>query len=595
MHEFLTEFAFILGALLILAACGLGLVAPFASRFPFVLLASPQAGLLLLSTATQAIYSVLYLPIGKALLIATPTCLALTGISLFATGFRPRLREILSFAVFAVLFSAVYAVASCASSIATLSPSMLYSDGTDHLGYANLADWMRDHPPSHDMAYRGVEPRADPTFPYQSLPNIMLISSEPRMGAFTFLGIIGTLRGVPSSYAYDLACAIALAAAVLGVASVFTTRLAIFVTLALGLAIAHWYDFTHAGFFGKALAYPSILFAVGLFFLSRGDYRPWIIAVLLTAAAGSALMLSGYVTALLLLVLGMPAIFLDALHSRRVEMQDIAVLGLMAAFAVAASGFFVRPYGGTFPGDPHAVLATALRAFEIEGWRVTTGMAQPIVVVLLALGVVASLSLVVFAYLRQQAAATALLLAPLVFLIVLLACRKRDVAFQLTGFFYPATICGAAMFASSRKQWGSHLAENVACVVAIGFIIGTRMPRAWSAVRRYTDSAVLASHTISLDEFDAIERIADGRAILVDLGSGLQLPIAVLVELGRRNLQLQWTPATWHSVVGGWRPSWQIPIYPAPAQLRLVSRNNSDTATPILSTRNFLLIRNEQK
>jgi hypothetical protein len=82
------EFASIFGALIIFAACGLGLVAPFARRFPFALFASPQAGLLLLTTATQSIYSAFYLPIGKALLIATPTCLTLTGISLFATGFR---------------------------------------------------------------------------------------------------------------------------------------------------------------------------------------------------------------------------------------------------------------------------------------------------------------------------------------------------------------------------------------------------------------------------------------------------------------------------------------------------------------------------
>jgi hypothetical protein len=591
MVAFLTQFAFIFGTVLFLAVSGLGILVPYARRFRFLLIASPQAGLLLLTTATQSIYSILYLRIGTALLIASAASLVVTTISLVVTGFRPQPREFLLFLLCAAVMSGVYAGASCASSIVTPSPSVLYSDGTDHLGYAHLADWMRDHAPSHDMGYRAVEPRSDPAFPYQSLPNILL-SSEPRMGAFTFLGIIGTLRGVPSSFAYDLACAVALAAAVLGVASVFTTRWAIFVALALGLATAHWYDFTHAGFFGKALAYPSVLFAVGLFFLSRGDYRPWIIAALLAAAAGSALMLSGYVTAMLLLVLGMPAIFLNALHSRRVETQDVAVLGLMAVFAVATSGFFVRPYGGTFPGDPYGTLATALRALEIEGLGATTGMAQPTVLVLLAFGVIVSLFLVVLAHLRHQAAATALLLVPVVFLAVLLAFHKRDVAFQLTGFFYPATLCGAAMLVSSRRQWMLHWAESAACVFAIAVMIGTRMPRAWSAVERYTDSPILARYTISLDEFDAIERVANGRSILVDLGSGPQLPIAVLVELGRRNLQLQWTPATWHSVVGGWRPSWQIPSYPCPAQLRLLWRDDAAATTPLVSTRNFLLVKN---
>jgi hypothetical protein len=158
MLQFLTQFAFIFGTLLFLAACGFGIPALYTRRFPFVLMASPLAGLLLLTTATELIHSVLYLRIGTALLIASAICLVVTAISLVATGFRPQARQFPFFLLCAILICAVYAAASCASSIATGDQSLLYLDGTDHLGYANIADWMRDHPPSRDMAHRAAEP-----------------------------------------------------------------------------------------------------------------------------------------------------------------------------------------------------------------------------------------------------------------------------------------------------------------------------------------------------------------------------------------------------------------------------------------------------
>lgn len=64
--------------------------------------------------------------------------------------------------------------------------------------------------------------------------------------------------------------------------------LGIIAPYALGLSLAHWYDFMHAGFLSKALAYPSALFTVGLLFLGLGDKRTWTIISSLSAVAGSA-------------------------------------------------------------------------------------------------------------------------------------------------------------------------------------------------------------------------------------------------------------------------------------------------------------------
>jgi hypothetical protein len=160
-----------------------------------------------------------------------------------------------------------------------------------------------------------------------------------------------------------------------------------------------------------------------------------------------------------------------------------------------------------------------------------------------------------------------------VFLAVLLTFRKRDVALQLTGCLFPATLWGAAILVSSRRQEALRMAEIAACVVAIGVMIGTRVPRAWSALERYTDKSILAKCSITLEEFDAIERAAGRRSILVDTGSNARLGIAAIVELGRRNLRLQYTPESWWTLFGGWRRSWSVPA--------TLLRRNSDSSHEI--------------
>jgi hypothetical protein len=182
----------------------------------------------------------------------------------------------------------------------------------------------------------------------------------------------------------------------------------------------------------------------------------------------------------------------------------------------------------------------------------------------------------------------------MVFLVFLLACRSRDVAYQLTGFFYPATLCGAAAFASSSRP-NSWRVAGIAGIAAMSVIMATRAPRAWIALQHYIAPSMLTQNSISLDEFDSIEHVVKDRPLLVDLGPHPRLPIAALVELGRRGLQLQWTPRSWYPTVGGWRRSWTIPRYVAPAEFRLVAREEPTALNPLVSTRNFLVIKNQQQ
>src|SRR6266550_902618 len=266
--QWMIQSFYVLMGLILLGALGLSLLGHWSRNSALLLLAAPQAGLLILTVVTALMYSVLHVRLGTALAIAAPLCAALSAASVLMTGRRPRLKDAAFFVLVAGLVAVVFTWANSAASIVTKGTSVLYADGTDQLGYAHMADWIRDHAPADKMSFAAV-PRGDPSLPYESFPNIML-GDEPRLGAFAFLGIVGFFERVPSAFAYDSACAIALAAGVLGVAAVFATGRLTFLVLAFGLSVSHWYDFQRAGYFGKALAYPAIFFAVGLF-LHRRD------------------------------------------------------------------------------------------------------------------------------------------------------------------------------------------------------------------------------------------------------------------------------------------------------------------------------------
>jgi hypothetical protein len=590
MPQFAIELLDILLCVMLLSALGLSVLGGITGRCPLILFALPQAGLLVLTVATTLVASVLHVRLDVAMALAIPLCGVLAGCSVLLNGFRPASSEIVFFAVTTVVVSAFCAWTTCASANLFGKPSVLYADGTDQLGYAQMADWMRAHVPSGKMSYAAV-PRADPLYPYESFPNLML-GSEPRIGAFVFVGIVGVLERLPSSFAFDSACAIALCAAVLGVAAVFAARRWVFIFLVAGLLLSHWYDFLRSGYFGKGLAYPATLFTAGLFFIHRGDSRPLRIAPLMVAAMGSALLLSGYVTALLLLVLALTAFSLDVFYSRQVDIQEVAVIGFMAAFAVTASGFLVRPYGGGFPAAPGALLDVVSRSLEIDGWFASIPSGPISLWAFLLIAVLANVAGIVLAHREHHSVAVSLLLAPLVLLVGLVLGGFRDTVFQLTGVFYTSGLAGMGLLLSSggagrRRAW-----LFAAGILVLGLMAGTRVPRAVTAIARYTEAAFVRQHSVSLDEFDAIEHATRDQTVLVALGQEPHLAIAALVELGRRNVQLQWESDGWYTVVGGWR-GWPVPRYAEPAALRLVARAAGSPRDVLMTTAHFAIVRNE--
>src|SRR5260370_18994274 len=132
MIGFITEWLAASGLLMLFGLCGSGAVASFASTAPYVWGAAPLAGMLLVPLGANAVYTVLGFSY-QASAIAICACLSLTAI--YARHVRVARATRLSIA--AVVIAAGPAVAI--SDAATLSfggPAILFTDGTDHSGYA---------------------------------------------------------------------------------------------------------------------------------------------------------------------------------------------------------------------------------------------------------------------------------------------------------------------------------------------------------------------------------------------------------------------------------------------------------------------------
>jgi hypothetical protein len=67
----------------------------------------------------------------------------------------------------------------------------------------------------------------------------------------------------------------------------------------------------------------------------------------------------------------------------------------------------------------------------------------------------------------------------------------------------------------------------------------------------------------------------------------------MLMELGRRDLALQWTPDAWLVTVGGWR-GWPVPQYESPADLRIVAADRKDVGQAVYSGPHFAVVRNQK-
>ena len=606
MHAltFAENYVFIVGALILLAGCGWSVVATFQGRVRDVVLLAPLAGILVLTLATLGFYVIFQLPLWSAATAGLCTTLAATLGSLALHPPGGTVRSCLWPLGLTLAVSAVAVYLVTATSLRFGEPAFLYAEGTDHLGYAHVADWLTHHRASDS-------PINYPRGPYESWP-ALVFQSDPRFGSFAFLGLVSLATGESGMFAYDLAVALILVATVLAVAAVFArSRLTMF-GLTAGLLTCHWFDYGQMGFFGKVLGYPSAFLVAGLFLVAAtGPIRPGMMAGLAVLMAGTAVMHSGLATALFVGLIGGSFLAVRALLARREAlrpagrelMEGAAALALLVGIAVLSSGTLARPLVTTYP-DWHVGWRYILpRLADLENQVIPVAGISPGALAAAAwveLGL--WLGLGVMAVRQRAVAAIALLAGPLLLLVVLYLLDAKMVAFQLIGTFYPLSLCGMAVLFDGVRQpappgrsWTATMGRPALLTLGAAVItLGLHGPRLAGACSRFGGDSTPAEIRFSKSQMNQLAAVIGQATVDVDLGlradNASQLALALLVEFGRRGLALQWQPDAWRLIVSyrGWPP----PQYPRAGAFRLITVKESPkpSETIVFRTEQYLLL-----
>lgn len=592
---FLTELAFVSAMLAGLGLAGGFVVLPLWRRLPFAILAAPLAGLLCVVLGTAALYSVVNLPCAFCAAASAFVCISITIVSYALWGARPNWRQTGWGLAAATAATLIITWATNANSIRAGNPVLLYRDGSDHLGYAHLADWLNDHlagdPPQHlNWSAYGEWPA-------------FLFRRDPRFGSFFCLAIVSLARGLSGTFSYDSGCAVVLAASVLGLCGAFARSTASLLLLLSGLLASHWYDYGRIGFFGKSIGYPSALLLIGLF-LHLPD-RPALarVCVLSGIAAAAALTFSGLVTAMLLLVVVVPYLAAQsmwnpssAMGPRSNRWDLAAVMALLAGVAVVTTGVLARPLYQPTPdyGVQWDYILPRILDLENQGTFVTgfsSAGVRWLSVAALGLWVV----LAGAAVLQRNAAAVGLLIGPLLLLLGLAAVGAKAPAFQLIGLLYPLSLCGAAWLldgmridatAKPTRVWRS---RRAAAIALTALMVLVRVPRAVGAYQRYAGANTPEFERYSKAETDRLLAAIHRRPVEVDF-IAVQPAVYAVVELERDGVPLRWTSRGWKTIA--WYSKRNSPEYLTPPrlQLRLVTDPLAPSARVLCRTAQFQLV-----
>jgi hypothetical protein len=598
---YLANLAFVLGALAVLGACGWWAVAPFRSRFAYPLAQAPLAGMVLAPIATLGLMVGLSVRLRWAAAVAVG---ALAAGSLAAAWLGRRAggggwRLALPAGLVAGAASVWYLTPT---DLFFGSPGLLYAHGTDHLGYAHIADWLQG-----PIGNVGATPNPDDW--YGSWPQIMAVG-DPRFGSFAFLALVSLFSGRSGTFAYDLGCAVVLAASSLGVAAVFARRPVTFGVLAGGLFTSFWFDWSRTGYLGKTTAYPAIILVAGLLFAwmdqARGDgpHRLFPLAAVAALTAGAAVLFPGVVIALFVGLLGATFLVVTALRPEepapapaRRRIGDLLVaIALLVALAFLTTGSLARPlflFGRT--PLPWTWPELLVRAMEVDGLMLgRTGLPAAVVWALPSALLVVSASLAALAVLTRVPAAAAALIAPLALLGTLAAADLRWQAMNFIGLFGPLLLCGTAALADALARRAPRSWMTAGVLVVLVATVVSHLPRFAATAAFHGGAATPPLSRFSARETEALAVAIrrEGGSALVDTGGGPHFAIFLLVELGRRGIPLQWTERAWKPILG-YRP-WPVPTYATRAPLRIVTRTGEGApagSRSILRTTQYELLR----
>ncbi|MCU1340523.1 MAG: hypothetical protein JWO19_6104, partial [Bryobacterales bacterium] len=527
---------------------GLGFLINVSGTERLQIFAAPLIGIMVVPFGANTLYSILGIEYSHAALMSAASCVALTLLRFRGpfSGLLPNAPSIYS-GIFAALMAAFAVLINDAATLHAHGSAIFYYDGSDHGGYAHLADWLGAYTTKH-------LPTDSPERPYESWP-ALLFAFDPRFGSFGLLEIIAQLHRTSAIFSYDLACAAILSAGSLGVAAMFARTPPVFALLTLGLFGSHWYDYAHSGYFAKIIAYPAALLVAGLASKVMPRVTVGSVVALASIAAAMGTMHSGVGSAFLMIpILGTSIAAIAISRDHRIQLSNAILLcGVVTASPIIAAGLSARPLAvAGYPDYSLSWMYVWPRLLDLENQGVAvSGISSSWLVVHFGLALTIWALLLGIAISVRSVVAMGLLGGPAVMLLVLSITGATALAFQLIGYFYPAVLCGACVLLADVPR------RTLPVLALVVLMIGQRLPRFAGAVDRYALHQN-QRYVFTAAETDRIAGHIGAQAVEIDVPDVLPA-IFLLVELGRRKLNLQYSDQTWNTLFRyrGWTPSVQ--------------------------------------
>lgn len=591
MYVFLSDTIFTLTVFTIYGFIGGFSLIPFRHQIRYPILAAPMAGMLLWAMGVFIIYSFAGLSVETAAIITGIIYTTITIASLIYLKPTIYWHDVFFISILVVIMAAICTYLSNFTSIKFGHTGFLFREGSDHLGYAIMADWLNAHLVKQ-------LPIVNPSVPYQSFPALLagndheILINDPRFGSFFSLAIISLLFGQSSTFSYDIACGIILLTSYLGISTLYSRTPKILVLLLLSFFTSFWFVLSRTGYFGKIMGFPSIIFILGFYFLqqdhddaTKENKFCFIVTLALTFAA--AMVYPGFVLAAFLIIVGGLFLVFKSIdigrnlnHIKLIKLRDDAgLLFVMILIAFAAPGLlsvprYFLPLGMEFPLSWYQVFLTQLDLRPLAYDEILTWY-TPYVSTLFLIGSVLIITLSLFITLiKRNIIASTLLGSVIIFLILPYLLGDKWLAYELTASIYPLSVCGCAWYLGELELFIKNKNLTSLFILTMMLAIGIRIPSFIESIHRYVAYGVPPSMQYSKKELDYLADKINTAPVLVDIPN-VMFALPILVEFGRRDMNLQWTPNSWKAILG--YRNWQAPKIQS--NTRLILGLTSDALT----------------
>lgn len=586
--------------LLLLTLAGGFSVIPFAKVVNYPLLIAPIMGLFFVVIGTSIFYNVLNLSMLTSTITVLIGCFLLTALSILTTTINFKKNqstlnlssESIKICLFLFLFIGCIVYLNFYASIYYGEPTLLYTDGSDHLGYTQVADWINQHTITQRPSGNSV---------YESWPSIMF-NGDPRFGSFFTMAFISLIYNKSGMFSYDMACSVVLSCVFLAVAGVFSRSYKTLILLCLGLFTCYWFDYGRSGFFGKILGYPSGLFVVGLFLITPRPFSVAQLIMLSTAVVGAAIVYPAMIAGGFILFAGglfillhLPTLWgklktINAINLKNDFMIWLFLLGL----AVLTTGTLSRPIEvfQSFPQKSVYGWSFLVPWFDLDtytGHSPDNFLSESQLFYAFIFFVLIATCYLLVAIKKRNFVSCTLLLTPCIILLIIISQNAQYMALQLTGVFYAWFLCAAIWLIDSFNSEKKQKITQILFISLYCFTVLLHVPRFYADIKRYAGSSRVLDLQFSQKEMNKLRAIVGKNKAIVDVNSSM-LAIPLMVEFGRNNQELEWTAQGWEAIVS--YRHWPVPPLDNFTKYWIVMKNaplNSNCALK-LQTRQYNLL-----